>query len=91
MPAGRRAGGLNAVPVSIPFDASARLRIERCSVGLDACQLVDQREKLATSGRVTGTKQATFLTMVTTQGVKANEFSEELVQNSVRVDALFAA
>jgi hypothetical protein len=29
--------------------------------------------------------------MVTTQGVKANEFSEELVQNSVRVDALFAA
>jgi uncharacterized protein len=49
------------------------------------------REKLATFGRVTGTKKATFLTMVTTQGVKANEFSEELVQNSVRVDALFAA
>jgi hypothetical protein len=28
--------------------------------------------------------------MVTTQGVKANEFSVELVQNSVKVDALFS-
>lgn len=49
------------------------------------------REKLAIFGRVTGTKKATFLTMVTTQGVKANEFSVELVQNSVSVDALFGA
>jgi len=49
------------------------------------------RTKLATFGRVTGTKKAAFLTMITTQGVKANEFSEELVQNSVKVDALFAA
>jgi hypothetical protein len=49
------------------------------------------REKLATFGRVTRTKKATFLTMVTTQGVKANEFSEELVQNNVKVDTLFVA
>lgn len=49
------------------------------------------REKLATFGRVTGTKKATFLTMVTTQGVKANELSVELVQNSVKAEALFAA
>jgi uncharacterized protein len=49
------------------------------------------REKLATFGRVTGMKKATFITMVTTRGVKANEYSEELVQNSVRADALFAA
>jgi hypothetical protein len=41
------------------------------------------RQKLATFGRVTGTKKATILTLVTTQGAKANEFSVELVQNSV--------
>jgi hypothetical protein len=29
--------------------------------------------------------------MVTTQGVKANELSVELVQNSVKAEALFAA
>jgi uncharacterized protein len=40
-------------------------------------------QELATFGRVTGTKKATFLTLVTTQGAKANEFSVELVQNSV--------
>jgi hypothetical protein len=49
------------------------------------------REKLATFRRATGTKKATFLTMVTTQGVKANELSVELVQNSVEAEALFAA
>ena len=49
------------------------------------------REKLATFRRVTGTKKATFLTMVTTQGTQTNEFSVELVQNSVKAEALFAA
>ena len=47
--------------------------------------------KLATFRRVTGTKKATFLTMVTNRGAKANELSAELVQNSVEVEALFAA
>lgn len=47
------------------------------------------REEVARFRRVTGTTKVTVLTMVTTQGVKANEFSVELAQNSVRVDALF--
>lgn len=41
--------------------------------------------------RVTGTRKALFLTMVTTYGVKRNDYQVELVQNSVTADALFAA
>jgi hypothetical protein len=40
---------------------------------------------------VTGIKKATFLTMVTTRGVRANELSAKLVKNSVEAEALFAA
>ena len=47
--------------------------------------------KLATFRRVTATRKSTFLTFVTTNGVKHNEFSTELVQNSVTADALFDA
>jgi uncharacterized protein len=49
------------------------------------------REKLTTFRRVMETKKATFLTMVTTHGIKPNELSAELVQSSVKADALFAA
>jgi hypothetical protein len=51
----------------------------------------EPREKLAAFRRVTGTKKATVLTMVTTRGVTANELRAELVQNSVEAEALFAA
>jgi len=41
------------------------------------------REKLAIFRRVTGIKKATFLTMVATRGVKANELSAKLVKDSI--------
>jgi hypothetical protein len=50
------------------------------------CQL---RNKQETFRRVTGTRKALFLTLVTTHGVKANHLKSELVQNEVTADALF--
>ena len=47
------------------------------------------RNKVQTFRRVTGTRKALFLTMVTTYGVKRNDYQIELVQNSVMADALF--
>ena len=49
------------------------------------------RNKIQTFRRVTGTRKALFLTMVTTYGVKRNDYQVELVQNSVTADALFVA
>jgi uncharacterized protein len=37
----------------------------------------------------TGTKKSLFLTLVTTFGVKENDYFTKLVQNSVKMDALF--
>ncbi len=47
------------------------------------------RNKQETFRRVTGTRKALFLTLVTTHGVKANQLRSELVQNEVTADALF--
>jgi hypothetical protein len=49
------------------------------------------RTKLDTFRRVTRTRKSLFLTMVTTHGVKPNDYQMELVQNSVTADALFVA
>jgi hypothetical protein len=49
----------------------------------------DLRNKVQTFRRVTSTRKALFLTLVTTYGVKANEYQAELVQNSITADALF--
>jgi hypothetical protein len=49
------------------------------------------RNKIQTFRRVTGTRKALFLTMVTAYGVKRNDYQVELVQNSVTADALFVA
>ena len=35
------------------------------------------------------TKKSLFITMVTTFGIKSNEYASQLVQNSVTMDALF--
>jgi len=41
--------------------------------------------------RQTNTKKSIFITMVTTFGVKNNEYESRLVQNSITMDALFEA
>jgi hypothetical protein len=48
------------------------------------------RNKIRTFHRVTGTRKTLFLTMITTYGVKRNDYQVEPVQNSVTADALFA-
>lgn len=40
--------------------------------------------------RISRTRKTTFLTMVTTFGVKDNKYSRDLVDNSVKIEALFA-
>lgn len=47
------------------------------------------RNKQDTFRRVTRTRKATFLTLVTTHGVKANSMKSELVQNEMTADELF--
>lgn len=47
------------------------------------------RRKRDVFQRATGTKKTLFLTMVTTFGVKANEWRNELIQSTVEMDALF--
>jgi hypothetical protein len=49
------------------------------------------RNKRDTFRRVTGTRKALFLTLVTTNGVRANHLKLELVQNELTAEALFDA
>jgi hypothetical protein len=50
----------------------------------------DLRRKLDVFRRASGTRKSLFLTMVTTHGVKANNYSAELVQSALAADILFA-
>jgi hypothetical protein len=49
------------------------------------------RNKTQTFRRMTRTRKALFLTLITTYGVKAKDYQAELVQNSITADALFEA
>lgn len=53
-----------------------------------ARELLAKRE---TFRRVTGTRKAIFLTLVTTYGIKPNGSKAEIVQNEVTADALFSS
>ena len=47
------------------------------------------RNKIGTFREETKTRKAIFLTMITTYGVKQNAYANGLVQNDIRMDALF--
>lgn len=47
------------------------------------------KNKLHAFQRETGTRKNIFLTMVTSYGIKENEYSRELVQNELKIDSLF--
>lgn len=47
------------------------------------------RNKIGTFRNETKTRKALFLTMITTYGLEQNEYSVDLVQNEVTMDALF--
>ena len=49
------------------------------------------RNKRDTFRMVTGTRKTIFLTLVTTNGVRANRLKLELVQNEVTAEVLFDA
>jgi hypothetical protein len=57
---------------------------------IDKSYAAELRNKLETFRRVTGTRKALFLTMVTAGGVKENPYRSELVANTIPVEALFA-
>ena len=48
------------------------------------------RNKLNLFRKSTGTQKNIFVTMITTYGVKENQYSLELVQNSLTMECLFA-
>lgn len=47
------------------------------------------KNKLHEFQQETGTRKNIFLTMVTSYGIKENEYSRELVQNELKIDSLF--
>ena len=51
----------------------------------------DLRNKIAVFKESTKTRKAIFLTMVTTYGLVANEYSRSIVQNEITMDDLFVA
>ena len=56
---------------------------------IDKAYAREIRSKLEVFRRVTGTRKALFLVMVSAHGLKANEYQAELVQNVVPLEALF--
>ena len=57
---------------------------------IDKAYARELRSKLEVFRRVTGTRKALFLVMVSVHGLKANEYQAELVHNVVPLAALFA-
>jgi uncharacterized protein len=47
------------------------------------------RNKIATFKKETATRKSVFMTMVTTFGLQQNNYSAALVQNDIKMDALF--
>ena len=80
------------------------LLIDRADQCINICEMkfaqsefvIDKRyaKELETKLKVfqnkTQTRKALFLTMITVNGVKKNDYSETLVQNEVTAEALFA-
>jgi uncharacterized protein len=56
---------------------------------IDKKYAMELRNKIGIFRKETGTRKALFLTMVTTFGLKQNDYSTGLIQNDVRMDALF--
>jgi len=57
---------------------------------IDKVYARELRSKIEVFRRVTATRKAVFLAIVTTAGLRANEYQAELVQNEVKLQALFA-
>jgi len=49
----------------------------------------DLQGKIETFREATKTTKSLFLTMITTYGIERNEYSNSLVQNSLKMDDLF--
>lgn len=49
------------------------------------------RHKRETFRRVTGTKKSLLVTLVTTNGLRNNQYARELVDKSLTMDALFGS
>lgn len=47
------------------------------------------RNKIQTFKEATGTRKSIFLTMLTTHGLKPNEYSNSIIQNELKMDDLF--
>ena len=56
---------------------------------IDKQYYLNLKNKISELKRETKTRKNVFIAMVTIFGVEENEYSKELVQNSLDVDALF--
>jgi hypothetical protein len=50
---------------------------------------LDLKKKIDEFKRETNTRKSIFLTMITTYGVQENQYSKELMQNNLDMNALF--
>ena len=56
---------------------------------IDKAYAADLRRKRDVFRQVTGTRKTLFLTLVTPIGVKQNEYSHELIANTITLEPLF--
>ena len=65
------------------------MKFHRAEYKIDKAYAASLRNKMDLFREITETRKNLFLTIITTFGLKQNQYSLELVQNEVTIDALF--
>jgi uncharacterized protein len=65
------------------------MKFYNTSWAIDKEEAVALKEKITQFKTLTKTKKQIFLTVVSTFGIQQNEYSLDLVDNDIRLDALF--
>jgi hypothetical protein len=65
------------------------MKFYNAAVTIDKKMYLNFKNKIAELNNAIETKKNVYLTMITTYGVKENEYSIELVQNNISMDCLF--
>lgn len=56
---------------------------------IDKTYYLNLKNKVAELKRETNTRKNVFITLVSSYGIRENEYSKELIQNSLDMDSLF--
>lgn len=90
-----KAKGETGAQIDMLFDRAdgvitvCEMKFSEKEYAIDKAYARELRSKIEVFRRVTATRKAVFLAIVTTAGLRANEYQAELVQNEVELPALF--